>query len=71
MIAVYLNGSLFSWAAGMQSFYDVSACGSSVSSTEAPGKERHFYIAAEEMVWDYAPSGMNYMTNKSLTEPDR
>uniref|UniRef100_A0A8C1BNW5 ferroxidase n=1 Tax=Cyprinus carpio carpio TaxID=630221 RepID=A0A8C1BNW5_CYPCA len=56
--------------AGMQSFYEVSACGSSVSSTEAPGKERHFYIAAEEMVWDYAPSGMNYMTNKSLTEPD-
>uniref|UniRef100_A0A8C2JJY9 ferroxidase n=1 Tax=Cyprinus carpio TaxID=7962 RepID=A0A8C2JJY9_CYPCA len=56
--------------AGMQSFYDVSACGSSVSSAEAPGKERHFYIAAEEMVWDYAPSGMNYMTNKSLTEPD-
>uniref|UniRef100_A0A672MA75 ferroxidase n=1 Tax=Sinocyclocheilus grahami TaxID=75366 RepID=A0A672MA75_SINGR len=56
--------------AGMQSFYEVSACGSSVSPTEAPGKERHFYIAAEEMDWDYAPSGMNYMTNKSLTEPD-
>lgn len=55
--------------AGMQSFYEVSACGSSVSPTEAPGKERHFYIAAEEMDWDYAPSGMNYMTNKSLTKP--
>lgn len=55
----------------MQSFYEVSACGSSVSPTEAPGKERHFYIAAEEMDWDYAPSGMNYMTNKSLTEPKR
>uniref|UniRef100_A0A671M1X7 ferroxidase n=1 Tax=Sinocyclocheilus anshuiensis TaxID=1608454 RepID=A0A671M1X7_9TELE len=56
--------------AGMQSFYEVSACGSSVSPTEAPGKERHFYIAAEEMDWDYAHSGMNYMTNKSLTEPE-
>ncbi|KAK2881550.1 hypothetical protein Q8A67_018818 [Cirrhinus molitorella] len=56
--------------AGMQSFYEVSACGSSVSPTEAPGKERHFYIAAEEMVWDYAPSGMNYMTNANLTQPN-
>uniref|UniRef100_A0A673FRD1 ferroxidase n=1 Tax=Sinocyclocheilus rhinocerous TaxID=307959 RepID=A0A673FRD1_9TELE len=56
--------------AGMQSFYEVSACGSSVSPTEAPGKERHFYVTAEEMDWDYAPSGMNYMTNKPLTEPE-
>ncbi|KAK2881551.1 hypothetical protein Q8A67_018819 [Cirrhinus molitorella] len=56
--------------AGMQSFYEVLACGSSVSPTEAPGKERRFYIAAEEMVWDYAPSGMNYMTNANLTQPD-
>ncbi|KTF76328.1 hypothetical protein cypCar_00020492 [Cyprinus carpio] len=56
--------------AGMQSFYEVSACGSTASATEAPGKERRFYIAAEEMVWDYAPSGMNYITNKPLTEPD-
>ncbi len=55
----------------MQSFYEVSVCGSSVFPTEAPGKERYFYIAAEEMDWDYAPSGMNYMTNKSLTEPER
>ncbi len=55
----------------MQSFYEVSACGSSVSPPQAPGKERSFYIAAEEMEWDYAPSGMNYMTNKSLTEPER
>ncbi|KAI2656580.1 Ferroxidase HEPHL1 [Labeo rohita] len=56
--------------AGMQSFYEVSACGSSASPTETPGKERHFYIAAEEMIWDYAPSGMNYMTNENLIKPD-
>ncbi|RXN25752.1 hephaestin 1 [Labeo rohita] len=56
--------------AGMQSFYEVSACGSSASPTETPGKERRFYIAAEEMIWDYAQSGMNYMTNASLTEAD-
>ncbi|KAK9962618.1 hypothetical protein ABG768_007975 [Culter alburnus] len=56
--------------AGMQGFYEVSACGSTTSPTEAPGTERHFYIAAEEMDWNYAPSGMNYMNNASLTKPD-
>ncbi|XP_043114841.1 hephaestin-like protein 1a [Puntigrus tetrazona] len=56
--------------AGMQSFYEVSACGNSASSAEASGKERHFYIAAEEVVWDYAPSGMNNMMNKPLTEAE-
>lgn len=55
----------------MQGFYEVSACGSPVSPTEAPGNERHFYIAVEEEVWNYAPSGMNFMNNASLTEPDR
>lgn len=56
--------------AGMQGFYEVSTCGSATSPTEVPGTERRFYIAAEEMVWDYAPSGKNYMTNEKLTEPD-
>ncbi|XP_051718057.1 ferroxidase HEPHL1-like isoform X1 [Ctenopharyngodon idella] len=56
--------------AGMQGFYEVSTCGSATSPTEAPGTERHFYIAAEEMEWDYASSGMNYMNNASLTKLD-
>ncbi|XP_067220570.1 ferroxidase HEPHL1-like [Chanodichthys erythropterus] len=56
--------------AGMQGFYEVSACGSANSPTEVPGTERRFYIAAEEMEWNYAPSGMNYMNNASLTKPD-
>lgn len=55
----------------MQGFFEVSACGSAASPTEAPGTERRFYIAAEEMEWNYAPSGMNYMNNASLTEPER
>ncbi|XP_051962699.1 hephaestin-like protein 1a isoform X2 [Xyrauchen texanus] len=55
--------------AGMQGFYEVSGCGSTASPTEVPGTERHFYIAAEEVEWDYAPSKMNYMQNTSLTEP--
>ncbi|KAK7172295.1 hypothetical protein R3I93_004573 [Phoxinus phoxinus] len=56
--------------AGMQGFYEVSTCGPATSPSEAPGTVRRFYIAAEEMNWDYAPSGMNYMENKTLTTPD-
>ncbi|XP_065137982.1 hephaestin-like protein 1a isoform X2 [Paramisgurnus dabryanus] len=56
--------------AGMQGFYEVMACGSTDSPAKPAGTERHFYIAAEEVYWDYAPSGMNYMENISLTDPD-
>ncbi|CAM4556627.1 unnamed protein product [Leuciscus chuanchicus] len=56
--------------AGMQGFYEVSTCGSATSPSEAPGTERRFYIAAEEMDWNYAPSGMNYMENETLTTQD-
>ncbi|KAI7800963.1 hephaestin-like protein 1a [Triplophysa rosa] len=58
--------------AGMQGYYEVSSCGSPASPTEAPGhgNERHFYIAVEEKDWNYAPSGMNFMNNTSLTEPN-
>ncbi|XP_051521589.1 hephaestin-like protein 1a isoform X2 [Myxocyprinus asiaticus] len=56
--------------AGMQGFYEVSGCGSTASPTEVPGIKRHFYIAAEEVYWDYAPSKMNYMENTTLTKPD-
>ncbi|XP_039550248.1 hephaestin-like protein 1a isoform X2 [Pimephales promelas] len=56
--------------AGMQGFYNVSTCGSVTSPAQAPGPERHFYIAAEEMDWNYAPKGMNFMENETLTTPD-
>lgn len=56
--------------AGMQAFYEVSDCGSPAAPPDVPGTERHFYIAAEEMMWDYAPSGMNYMENVTLTKPE-
>lgn len=55
----------------MQGFYEVSTCVSATSPSEAPATERRFYIAAEEMDWNYAPSGMNYMENETLTKPDR
>ncbi|KAI4893109.1 hypothetical protein NFI96_020634, partial [Prochilodus magdalenae] len=54
-------------AAGMQAFYQVSVCENKTAPTAPQGRERHYYIAAEEQIWNYAPSGKNLMTDKSLT----
>ncbi|XP_030634614.1 hephaestin-like protein 1 isoform X2 [Chanos chanos] len=58
--------------AGMQAFYQVSACGSKskAAPTAPPGHERHYYIAAEEIAWDYAPLDVNTFTGQPLTEVD-
>jgi manganese oxidase len=32
------------------------------------GRTRVFYIAADELIWDYAPSGINQVTGKPLDE---
>jgi len=38
----------------------LSACGSSSSSSAVtPGQQRTFFIAAEDVVWDFAPGGVN------------
>jgi len=35
---------------------------------DAPGKTRTYYIAAEEVQWDYAPSGINQITGEAFDE---
>ncbi|TRZ04025.1 hypothetical protein DNTS_023059 [Danionella cerebrum] len=57
-------------AAGMQAFYEVSSCGSSVTVPATSGSERHFFITAEEEYWNYAPSGTNYMEGGPLDQTD-
>ncbi|TSK98392.1 Hephaestin-like protein 1 [Bagarius yarrelli] len=55
--------------AGMQGFYQVSACGKDdTAPTVPPGHERHYFIAAEELIWDYAPTGINRFTEEPLTQ---
>ncbi|XP_053467469.1 ferroxidase HEPHL1-like [Ictalurus furcatus] len=57
--------------AGMEGFYEVSSCGNDAAPTVSPeGHVRRFYIAAEEILWDYAPSGKNLLTDKPLNETD-
>ena len=58
--------------AGMYALFSVDKCGNAVKPTPLiKGKLRKYFIAAEEVLWDYGPSGFNNMTGKSLTEADR
>ncbi|XP_060717574.1 ferroxidase HEPHL1-like isoform X2 [Tachysurus vachellii] len=54
--------------AGMQGLYEVSSCENDPAPTVQSGHIRRYYIAAEEILWNYAPSGKNILTNKPLNE---
>ncbi|XP_046689887.1 ferroxidase HEPHL1-like [Silurus meridionalis] len=54
---------------GMHGFYNVSSCDKDTAPTvSSVGHVRRHYIAAEEILWEYAPSGQNRLTNKPLNE---
>ncbi|XP_047462058.1 ferroxidase HEPHL1 [Mugil cephalus] len=55
--------------AGMQAFYEVKSCGGGSGSTVTDGVVRDYYLAAEKIVWNYAPSGKDLINDVSLTEP--
>nr|XP_020013931.1 ceruloplasmin [Castor canadensis] len=56
--------------AGLQAFFQVRDCGKSSSEGNVQGAQvRHFYIAAEEVIWNYAPSGIDVFTRENLTAP--
>ncbi|KAJ8280402.1 hypothetical protein GJAV_G00054140 [Gymnothorax javanicus] len=55
--------------AGMQAFYQVSACGNENGLGESSsGRTKHYYIAAEEQLWNYAPLGIDTFFNLSLND---
>ncbi|XP_077015484.1 ceruloplasmin-like [Tamandua tetradactyla] len=52
----------------MKAFFNVTNC--QKPSTDATGAQVvNYYIAAEEILWDYAPSGIDFFTGKNLTAP--
>jgi len=63
---------MLSSTAGMQALFKVSSCRDKTNSTVPHnGKIRKYFIAAEKVRWNYAPSGMDKLTNESLTKPGR
>uniref|UniRef100_A0A8C6WLD8 ferroxidase n=1 Tax=Neogobius melanostomus TaxID=47308 RepID=A0A8C6WLD8_9GOBI len=65
LLACQVNDHL---QAGMQGVYEVKSCGSDVSPTSISGLVRTHYLAAEKVLWNYAPSGRDLITNVSLTD---
>lgn len=59
--------------AGMLMSYSVNATCSNQSSVpfRLDGKLRRYFIAAEEVVWNYGPSGYNSFNGEPLTQTGR
>ncbi|XP_078288378.1 ceruloplasmin isoform X1 [Panthera onca] len=56
--------------AGLQAFFQVQDCNKPSPEDSILGKNvRHYYIAAEEIIWNYAPSGIDTFTQENLTAP--
>lgn len=65
-----MNGKFFD--DGMSALFDVTDCGKGVAlPTVSGGETRNYYIAADEVIWDYGPTGDNNIDGKSLTSPKR
>uniref|UniRef100_A0A671X749 Hephaestin n=1 Tax=Sparus aurata TaxID=8175 RepID=A0A671X749_SPAAU len=56
--------------AGMQAFYEVNSCDSEAGSAAKGGVERIYYLAAEKVQWNYAPSGKDLINNVFLTKAE-
>lgn len=67
LLACQVNDHL---QAGMQAFYDVKSCGNDTSTTGPGGIVRNYYLAAEKVEWNYAPTGRDVINNISLTDSD-
>eukprot|EP00063_Salmo_salar_P004264 XP_013979099.1 PREDICTED: ceruloplasmin [Salmo salar] len=52
--------------AGMQALFEVKKCFPAVHKPRPSGEVREYFIAAEEVLWDYAPSQVNHGTGKPL-----
>lgn len=59
--------------AGMYALFNVTKCDGKIHPVPSVsgGKKRTYYIAANEIPWNYGPTGMNNMTGENLTLADR
>lgn len=67
MFLVYVSYT----AAGIMGFYNVKACGQSITEHSLDGQERRYFIAAERILWDYGPSGIDKFTGQPLNATGR
>lgn len=55
----------------MQAFYEVKSCSGDSSTIQGGGVVRHYYMAVEKVLWDYAPSGKDLINHTPLTKVGR
>eukprot|EP00079_Xenopus_tropicalis_P012612 XP_002939767.2 PREDICTED: hephaestin-like protein 1 [Xenopus tropicalis] len=55
--------------AGMLGLYHVESCGR-LPPLAKPGMTRNYFIAAEMVLWDYAPTNTDLFTSEPLDQPD-
>ncbi|XP_063806721.1 ferroxidase HEPHL1-like [Pseudophryne corroboree] len=65
MISCQVNDHI---KAGMMGLYSVGACGKSPA-TFKPESARKYFIAAEKIIWNYAPGNVDRFTNQALDTP--
>ncbi|XP_065531951.1 ferroxidase HEPHL1 [Lathamus discolor] len=51
---------------GMEALYDVQICQKNLSRPSPPSPKRRYYIAAEEVLWNYGPDGYDKFTGQGL-----
>uniref|UniRef100_UPI00398F15E9 ceruloplasmin isoform X2 n=1 Tax=Pristiophorus japonicus TaxID=55135 RepID=UPI00398F15E9 len=52
--------------AGMQALFEVVDYEKNAKKAKSKGNERRYYIAADEIIWNYGPSGVDQFTGKPL-----
>nr|XP_020637515.1 ceruloplasmin [Pogona vitticeps] len=55
---------------GMQAIFEVKNCNHHAPSVQKGQKVRQYYIAADEIIWNYAPSGINNFTGEKLIQDE-
>lgn len=56
------------FSAGMQAIFEIKKCFPNVHKPRPFGEVRQYYIAAEEVIWDYGPTEINQYTGKKLVD---
>ncbi|XP_078513094.1 ferroxidase HEPHL1 isoform X2 [Lissotriton helveticus] len=57
--------------AGMQALYNVESCSDKLSTPPLTGRERKYFIAAENVLWNYGPEGIDRFTGEALNTTSR
>lgn len=58
----------FHFSTGMTARYEVRDCGTSSQQKPTRGVTRRYYIAAEEVIWEYAPLKRDAVTGENFTD---